>query len=170
MLGAIRDPKSSEEWLTFGGRETLVSYGIPSEQALSARRGQVGDMLAYYVPEEHANWIAALPVSARAGPFGLVHAGVRPGVPFAEQADEDLMWIRSEFLQSDVIFDPIIVHGHTPQSEPNLGPGRIGIDTGCFATGVLTAVRLEVGKAPVFLTNRDTPVVKRVAKNRRPQR
>ena len=72
-----------------------------------------------------------------------MHAGVRPGVPLTDQREEDLLWIRDEFLQYSRAFDKVIVYGHTPGPAPVVGRHRIGIDTGASATGVLTAVRLE---------------------------
>jgi serine/threonine protein phosphatase 1 len=78
-----------------------------------------------------------------AGRYFLCHAGVRPGVPLAHQREEDLLWIRDEFLDSDADFGKVIVHGHTPMAEPQLRPNRIGIDTGAFISGCLTCAVLE---------------------------
>jgi serine/threonine protein phosphatase 1 len=67
---------------------------------------------------------------------------VRPGVPLERQSDDDLLWIREEFLGSKMDFGKIVVHGHTPMPEPEIRPNRISIDTGAFATGLLTCVVL----------------------------
>jgi serine/threonine protein phosphatase 1 len=77
------------------------------------------------------------------GDYAFVHAGVRPGVPLDQQAERDLLWIRQEFLAQRGRFEKVIVHGHTPMQAPQLTPFRLGVDTGAYATGVLTAVRLE---------------------------
>ena len=90
-------------------------------------------------------------MSLTSGRYFLCHAGVRPGVPLDRQSDEDLLWIRDEFLDSDVDFGKIVVHGHTPTLEPQVQPNRINIDTGAFATGRLTCVVLEDG-AHRFIT------------------
>jgi serine/threonine protein phosphatase 1 len=37
----------------------------------------------------------------------------------------------------------VVVHGHTISREVEEHPNRIGIDTGAFATGVLTALGIE---------------------------
>ena len=70
---------------------------------------------------------------------------MRPGVPLERQSDEDLLWIRGEFLNSTKDFGKIVVHGHTPVKEPEVLPNRINIDTGAFATGHLTCVVLDKG-------------------------
>jgi serine/threonine protein phosphatase 1 len=52
------------------------------------------------------------------------------------------MWIRDEFLRAgDVFGGRVIVHGHTPKKEPEHLGFRIGIDTGAYMTGRLTAAR-----------------------------
>jgi serine/threonine protein phosphatase 1 len=76
------------------------------------------------------------------GDYAFVHAGVRPGVAIEAQAERDLLWIRQEFLQAPGPFGRVIVHGHTPTEEAELTRHRLGVDTGAYATGVLTAVRL----------------------------
>ena len=77
------------------------------------------------------------------GDYLFVHAGVRPGVPLGAQTEEDLIWIRGPFLEHADPFGKIVVHGHTPGPEPVTRPNRIGIDTGAFFTGRLTALRLQ---------------------------
>ena len=85
------------------------------------------------------------------GGYFLCHAGVRPGVPLERQTEDDLLWIRDEFLKSKTDFGRIVVHGHTPTEEPELLPNRINVDTGAFMTGRLTCAVLE-GKAVRFLS------------------
>jgi serine/threonine protein phosphatase 1 len=85
--------------------------------------------------------------------FVFVHAGLRPGVPLADQEEADLLWIRGEFLESGHAFGPVVVHGHTPTSEPFLSATRIGIDTGCFMSGRLTALRIDAeGRTGILQT------------------
>jgi serine/threonine protein phosphatase 1 len=80
-----------------------------------------------------------------------VHAGVRPGIPVAEQSPEDLLRIRSAFLHSEMDFGAVIVHGHTPRSAPEVRANRIGIDTGAVYGGKLTCAVLE-GRTVGFIT------------------
>jgi serine/threonine protein phosphatase 1 len=77
------------------------------------------------------------------GDYLFVHAGIKPRVLLEEQREFDLLWIRDEFLDSDVNFGRVVVHGHTPTETPDIRPNRIGIDTGAYMTGKLTALILE---------------------------
>jgi serine/threonine protein phosphatase 1 len=55
----------------------------------------------------------------------------------------DMMWIRNEFLDSGVDHGKVVVHGHSIRRDPEIRSNRIGIDTGAFDTGRLTALVLE---------------------------
>ena len=79
----------------------------------------------------------------RAGDYVFVHAGVRPRIPLSAQDPIDLRWIRTEFTQSDADFGAVIVHGHSVSDVPEFRPNRIGIDTGAYRSGKLTALGLE---------------------------
>ena len=72
-----------------------------------------------------------------------MHAGVRPGVPLSGQHEQDLLWIREDFLLHEGDFGKIVIHGHTPVMEPDIRSNRINIDTGAYATGRLTCLVLE---------------------------
>ena len=77
------------------------------------------------------------------GDYLFVHAGVRPGIDLDRQSEYDLLWIRDTFLDSALDHGKVVVHGHTPVDAPEVRPNRIGVDTGAFASGVLTSVVLE---------------------------
>ena len=79
----------------------------------------------------------------RLGDYLFVHAGLRPGVPLHEQSQADLRWIRQPFLESGDSHGFVIVHGHTICEEVDVRDNRIGLDTGAYRTGVLTAIGLE---------------------------
>jgi serine/threonine protein phosphatase 1 len=64
-------------------------------------------------------------------------------VPLADQSRADLLWIRDEFLESDCDFGNLVVHGHTPGPEPVVRPNRVGVDTGAWKSGRLTAAAFE---------------------------
>ena len=98
------------------------------------------------MPDSHRQFLTELKLSFSCGDYYFVHAGVRPGTPLAVQHEEDLLWIRDEFLLHEEPFEKIIVHGHTPVREPEVRPNRINIDTGAYATGRLTCLRLESDK------------------------
>jgi serine/threonine protein phosphatase 1 len=97
------------------------------------------------VAHEHQDWLEALPLRAIRGSYLFVHAGVRPGVPLAEQKADDLLWIRESFLSQDHGLPYTVVHGHTFRKDFQVArlPHRIGIDTGAFISGRLTALRLD---------------------------
>ncbi|MGB1022258.1 MAG: metallophosphoesterase family protein [Synechococcus sp.] len=97
------------------------------------------------VAREHRGWLESLPLSAVRGDYLFVHAGVRPGVPLQEQRSEDLLWIRGSFLKKPHGLPYTVVHGHTFQSDHRITqlPHRVGIDTGAFVSGRLTALPLD---------------------------
>jgi serine/threonine protein phosphatase 1 len=108
------------------------------------RRAEFSASLCSY-PKSH-QFLAGLKLSFTCGDFFFVHAGVRPGTPLSRQREEDLLWIRDDFLLHEELFEKIIVHGHTPVWEPDVRNNRINIDTGAYATGRLTCLRLERDK------------------------
>lgn len=153
LLDFLADPIANAQWLEFGGMETARSYGMREQPAdRGARRAlTIASSLASLIPNSHLEFLNALPVSLSLPGYQFVHAGLRPGIAMAEQSDEDLMWIRSPFLERVREADSVVVHGHTPVDAPVILPWRIGIDTGAFASGKLTAVRLQPSAAPRFL-------------------
>ena len=143
MLRALDPVQSRSEnlWLQFGGYETLVSYGVPVS-TLGEDLPSV-DTLRRYIPENHRRFLEDLPDAVRFGGYVFVHAGVRPGIPLEEQTPADLRWIREEFLAHRGDHEAFIVHGHSISSEADLQANRIGLDTGAYRTGTLTALGLE---------------------------
>ena len=143
----LTNPRILEDWQCYGGLETLMSYGItPSINANAATQVKLAAALNQALPESHRQFIRNLRSSFTCGDFFFVHAGVRPGIPLTKQRDEDLLWIRQAFLLHEEDFGKIVVHGHTPVSQPDIRPNRINIDTGAFATGQLTCLILEDDK------------------------
>jgi serine/threonine protein phosphatase 1 len=132
-----------QSWLYFGGRETLLSYGISASLIASGDHEALFDALEDKTPQAHKDFLNALPLSAEFGGYFFCHAGVRPGVELAAQTEQDLVWIRDEFLESQAAHGKMIVHGHSISSEVEFMPNRIGIDTGAYASGCLTALGLE---------------------------
>ncbi|WP_428482567.1 metallophosphoesterase family protein [Pyruvatibacter mobilis] len=155
FLKFMSEPAFGREWKYYGGLETLMSYGVRAlplkdePEAFVAAR----DELAELMPEAHRTFLDTLRVSHEEGGYFFAHAGVAPGVPLGEQAPEDLMWIRDEFLQADGDFGKVVVHGHTPEEEPVVRRNRIGVDTGAYITGTLTALVLD-GQDYRFLSAR----------------
>lgn len=145
MLQFIADPEFGPRWASYGGRETLVSYGVrpPRSQTRLEDWRDVHASLVSSLPSEHEQFLLQLMPSVRIGRYGFVHAGLRPGVPFDQQVERDLYWIREEFLNDTKPLDVIVVHGHTPVDKPFWDSRRINVDTGAYISGKLTAVRLE---------------------------
>jgi serine/threonine protein phosphatase 1 len=152
MLGFLDDPATGALWTDFGGRETLRSYGVNPPPLRADAEGWVRarDEFLAAVPEDHLSFLRSLRLTETIGDYVFVHAGVRPGVALADQVERDLLWIREEFLQSRRAMEQVVVHGHTPTERPSVADGRIGVDTGAYATGVLTALVLQ-GEARSFL-------------------
>jgi len=145
LLSFLDNDQIGPDWVKHGGSSTLRSYGvIPPGGAGSADTWQLAQAaFAKALSVEHLTFLRSLKLWEEVGDYLFVHAGVRPGVPMDRQSTRDLLWIRQDFLVADRAHRKTIVHGHTSSAEPIEGDGRIGVDTGAYATGVLTAVRLE---------------------------
>jgi serine/threonine protein phosphatase 1 len=136
-----------QHWCRYGGLETLQSYGVPVGGVVTGRRyDEAAERLRDAMPNEHIKFLQSLKTSYSHGGYFLCHAGVRPVVALDRQSEDDLLWIRDEFLSSTLDFGKIIVHGHTPVAAPEVLANRINIDTGAFATGRLTCIALENGR------------------------
>lgn len=133
-----------------GGRETLLSYGVTAQEYERMDYDDVGDAIRRVVPAEHIAFVRAMEDVVEYGDYAFVHAGIRPGVPLAEQDTSDLRWIRNSFLNHDGPHERVIVHGHTIEPEPVNRRWRIGIDTGAYEGGPVTAVVLD-GEERAFL-------------------
>jgi serine/threonine protein phosphatase 1 len=144
FLEVLCDPSKLDNWRMLGGVETLMSYGLqPSLNPDAAEQIELIKSLNEAVPNEHFAFLQSLKPSFVCGDFFFVHAGVRPGIPLAKQQESDLLWIRNEFLDSEKNFGKFVVHGHTPVRQPDIRKNRINIDTGAYATGNLTLLRIE---------------------------
>jgi Calcineurin-like phosphoesterase len=140
----LKSPPILKDWQQLGGLETLMSYGLaPPINANAATQVRLAVEFSRAFPDTHRHFLDNLQLSFTCGDFFFVHAGVRPGVPFEKQRDEDLLWIRQEFLHSEYDYGKIVVHGHTPALNPEIRSNRINIDTGAYATGRLTCLILE---------------------------
>ena len=155
MLAYIADPEPIRHWVAFGGAETLESYGVapPADEDELVVHLAARDDLLERIPVAHLRFLEGLELMVGIGDYAFVHAGVRAGTKLAHQTENDLLWIRDGFLDVDTPHERIIVHGHSwKNDEPTLLPHRIGIDTGAYKTGVLTALRLEDGMVDVLST------------------
>lgn len=131
-------------WLDHGGNATLTSWGVATHLAAEGPSRNLFAAAKAHVPSEVTAWLGSLPLSYRRGNCLFVHAGIRPGVPLDKQTATDLLWIRDDFIDSTTPHPYVVVHGHTiEEAGPCLRHGRLGIDTGAYRTGRLTAVGIE---------------------------
>lgn len=144
-----RDPRLRAEftWMhpRLGGPETLASYGI-SEPANRPTAKVHAEALAA-VPAAHRTWLARLPGSYRRGEAIFVHAGLRPGVPLEAQTEDDLLWIRADFLDDPRDHGALVVHGHTAIEAPNHYGNRLNLDSSAGYGGPLSTAVIEGRKA-----------------------
>lgn len=132
-------------FLRAGGLETLVSYGASADAVRAASPAELCALTQKYVPKEHVTFLGSLENCWRSGDVLFVHAGIRPNVPIGEQKPRDMRWIRKEFTDCEEEFGVLVVHGHSITEQVDERTNRIGIDTGAFASGRLTAIGLEGG-------------------------
>jgi serine/threonine protein phosphatase 1 len=133
-------------WLQFGGLECLESYGVDRARVDGRELDSIVQLLRGAVPQNHVEFLESFADSCRFGDYLFVHAGVRPGVELEEQNQLDLRWIREPFLSDETDHGAVVVHGHTITKTVEQRPNRIGIDTGAYRTGVLTALAIEGGE------------------------
>lgn len=157
LLEFLDAPERGGPWMGYGGAETLISYGVepPAPEAAPGAYLAARDELMEVMPASHLKLLLGLETMVAIGDYAFVHAGIRPGAPLEAQAENDLLWIRRGFVDQPGPFEKVIVHGHTWLSEqPQLSEHRLGLDTGAYATGVLTAARIEDGVVEVLQVRR----------------
>lgn len=152
FLKFIFNPHQHLRWLDYGGDATLRSYGLdladytdPSEAVHT-----LGAALRRAVPQHLIDFLQNMPIALTSGDRLFVHTGIMPGIPLARQEDHDLIWIREPFLSEGPGLPLTVIHGHTAGREPVFGKGRICIDTTCYATGRLTALRVTLAGADLI--------------------
>jgi serine/threonine protein phosphatase 1 len=150
LLRFLEEPESGAQWRRYGGMETLLSYGLDMARTVDGFR-VLAERFAEALPARHLHLLQSLKLSASIGDYFFCHAGVRPGIPLERQKEADLLWIRDAFLSSTEHFGKLVIHGHTPAEEPEIRGNRIGVDTGAYATHLLTCLVLE-GEERRFLT------------------
>jgi serine/threonine protein phosphatase 1 len=143
-MRSLTDLSVMPKWMRLGGLETLKSYGVVPVISPD-RRNSVAAQIAFQdaLPSSHFRFFAGLKNQFICQDFFFVHAGIRPNIDLVAQKEEDLLWIRDEFLSSKQDFGKIIVHGHTPTPSVDVQPNRINIDTGAYSSDRLTCLVLE---------------------------
>lgn len=143
FLESFTDLEMLRHFLRHGGRETILSYGLSLEAYNALSLEELQEEMARVVPEEDRAFLAVAEEWIEAGDYLFVHAGIDPGRALEEQRRSDLLWIRERFLRHTEPFSHVVVHGHTIFDEVEDAGRRIGIDTGAYRTGRLTALVLE---------------------------
>ena len=144
FLKALQGEKGAMRFFVrIGGRETILSYGISEEQYRGVDFEELTELLRARVPAEHVAFLRSFEEWIEVGDYLFVHAGIRPGIDLDRQVPSDLRWIRNEFLDHRDSFGKLVVHGHTITDDIDQRSNRIGIDTGAYASGRLTAIGLE---------------------------
>jgi serine/threonine protein phosphatase 1 len=154
MRDFLRDPLTiGPGWMMNGAAATFASYGVEPPRRLDRHAFECARLaLDRALPPSHRAFLKGLVPMYRDGRFLFVHAGIRPGVSPEAQSLDDLIWIREEFLDSPADHGAIVVHGHSITREPDFRPNRIGIDTGAYRSGRLTALRIGDGTTRVLQT------------------
>lgn len=144
MVAALAgDAEMAEVWLRVGGDAALASWGVDVPEGGGLPVEAVMDEARRRIPEAESRWIADRPMMHRIGDYLFVHAGIRPGTPIEEQGEADCLWIREPFLNSRADHGVMVVHGHSIREAVEQTDNRIGIDTGAYFSGMLTALGLE---------------------------
>jgi serine/threonine protein phosphatase 1 len=143
FLAAFEKPEALRHFLKHGGRETLLSYGLSTKQLATLELEEIFARLPKLISQATRDYIAGFETMIRAGDYVFVHAGIDPTRPLSEQKRSDLLWIRERFLSHEGPLEKVVVHGHTIFARVMDCGNRIGIDTGAFRSGVLTALVLE---------------------------
>ena len=133
--GLAGDRAAATDWLWAGGKETLQSWGVAPDLPREAWEAAL--------PAPHLAWLRSLALTHQEGRYLFVHAGIRPGIPLAEQSRDDLVTMRQPFLSSEQDHGLVVVHGHSSSPSVHIGPNRIGLDTGAGIGGKLTCAVLE---------------------------
>lgn len=169
-LQFLSDPSVGNFWFHLGGRETLLSYGIraPADLSDPEQSEAIRQAFKAALPQSHLSFLERLSNYAVRGSYVFVHAGLRPGVRLARQREDDMLWIRNEFLNYGGRFEKVVVHGHTPEDEPFIGANRMGIDTGADVTNRLTGLKLVGAEGKLISVSSAPARFPRAAERRAP--
>ena len=148
------DAELITKWRWFGGAECLQSYGLDPGRLAHVSDEEALAMVRSAIAQSHVEFLESFADSCRFGDYLFVHAGIRPGIELEEQSQADLRWIREPFLFDEADHGFVVVHGHTISVEVEERANRIGIDTGAYRTGLLTALAIE-GTERWFVDTRD---------------
>lgn len=148
LLRFLDDPaERGARWLRYGGLQTLASFGIQGgrEQMDAEALEDCSSRLKAAMGNQLIEWIRNLELSVVSGNLLITHAGADPNRPEYGQTEQDLMWGHPDFSRQKRTDGIWVAHGHTIQETPTASHGRIGVDTGAYASGVLSAACIANG-------------------------
>ena len=137
------DDSSTRLFHRIGGRATMLSYGMNAVDYDTADIAELTALIGDHVPMAHIAFLRRFEDYHRAGDYLFVHAGIKPGVEIERQSPIDMRWIRDKFLDDTREHGALVVHGHSIAPGVDENPNRVGIDTGAYDSGVLTAIGIE---------------------------
>lgn len=143
LISSMSDVDVLRGFLKYGGRETILSYGVDPVALRDADFDELQQMMIAAIPQDDIDFLDSFQKFVQIGDYLFVHAGIRPNTPLQHQLGKDCRWIREPFLSHDGDFGAFVIHGHTITEEPQIRSNRIGIDTGAFLHGTLTAIGVE---------------------------
>ncbi len=141
LLEFLEDPSVGARWCAFGGLQTLASYGVtpPGPRADADAWRRCADALEAALGA-HLDLIDGLALFRACGNIFVCHAAVDPGAPLDAQREETLLWGDDAFLRRGGPRGVVVVHGHTIFDTVDVGRNRVGVDTGAFSSGRLSAL------------------------------
>lgn len=143
VRGLMGERELLPNWLKYGGYECAESYGVSRSELRGQEPEIIEHILRSAIPKKHVEFLADFLDYVIFGDFLFTHAGIRPGVPLLRQRSHELRWIREPFLNFKGDHGVMVVHGHTISAEIEIRENRIGIDTGAYKTGRLSAICIE---------------------------
>ncbi len=143
FLASFDNTEVMRHFLRHGGKQTIASFGVDRRAIAAADLEELQRLMHRQVPQRERDFIAGFEDMIRIGGYAFVHAGIDPAVSLDDQRVSDLRWIREPFLSYAEPHGLVVVHGHTISNAPEDRGNRIGIDTGAYSSGRLTALVLE---------------------------
>jgi serine/threonine protein phosphatase 1 len=144
FLRFLETPSSAAEWLKFGGRETLASYGIDPHKFATLSSKQQRQQIDAHIPTAHRSFLAELPALLTWGDVIFAHAGFDFAVPLAAQSENTILWARAPNAPETVPSGTILVHGHFPIDLPDLTQPVINLDVGAYITNRACILHLDL--------------------------
>lgn len=148
LLNFLEDPiRQGARWLRYGGLQTMASFGAPNVPQTASEPEWIAarDALVDAMGAEMIDWLYGLPTLWQTGNVAVVHAGADPAQPIDMQDPHIFVWGHPKFDSDDRADGVWVVHGHTIVDNAIAEDGRVSIDTGAYATGVLSAAIITPG-------------------------